>query len=147
MTHTVKLGYIKLGFYEYMVYIEVLSRPKLHPFTSMLNKLGYIKLYISKTRIYRSFSEVPCHLSQCKLPFIYRTARNYFNLLSFVVIASKSIDTSQFLDRQIPFIYRTLWTHWKQSTFHSFAIERRRHCFYYINKIYIVIVKIVLLIL
>ena len=29
--NTVKLGYIKLGFYEYMVYIKVLSRPKLNP--------------------------------------------------------------------------------------------------------------------
>ena len=28
---TVKLGYIKLGFYEYMVYIEVLSRPEHNP--------------------------------------------------------------------------------------------------------------------
>ena len=28
---TVKLGYIKLGFYEYMVYIEVLSRAELKP--------------------------------------------------------------------------------------------------------------------
>ena len=28
---TVKLGYIKLGFYEYMVYIEVLSRPECNP--------------------------------------------------------------------------------------------------------------------
>ena len=28
---TVKLGYIKLGFYEYMVYIEVLSRPERNP--------------------------------------------------------------------------------------------------------------------
>ena len=28
---TVKLGYIKLGFYEYMVYIEVLSRTKRNP--------------------------------------------------------------------------------------------------------------------
>ena len=76
----------------------------------MLNKLGYIELYISKTRIYRSFSEVPCHLNQCKLPFIYRTVRNHFNLLSFVINTSKSIDTSQFLERHIPFIYRILWT-------------------------------------
>ena len=29
--NTVKLGYIKLGFYEYMVYIEVLSRPERNP--------------------------------------------------------------------------------------------------------------------
>ena len=29
--YTVKLGYIKLGFYEYMVYIEVLSRPERNP--------------------------------------------------------------------------------------------------------------------
>ena len=29
--YTVKLGYIKLGFYEYMVYIEVLSRPECNP--------------------------------------------------------------------------------------------------------------------
>ena len=29
--YTVKLEYIKLGFYEYMVYIEVLSRPELNP--------------------------------------------------------------------------------------------------------------------
>ena len=29
--NTVKLGYIKLGFYEYMVYIEVLSRPEHNP--------------------------------------------------------------------------------------------------------------------
>ena len=29
--HTVKLGYIKLSFYEYMVYIEVLSRRELNP--------------------------------------------------------------------------------------------------------------------
>ena len=29
--YTVKLGYIKLGFYEYMVYIKVLSRPELNP--------------------------------------------------------------------------------------------------------------------
>ena len=29
--YTVKLGYIKLGFYEYMVYIEVLSRPERTP--------------------------------------------------------------------------------------------------------------------
>ena len=121
--------------------------PILTPFTSRLNKLGYIELYILKTRIYRSFSEVPCHLNQCKLPFIYQTLRNHFNLLSFVINASKSIDISQFLDRQIPFIYQTLWTHWKQSTFHSFAIERRRHCFYYINQIYIIIVTIILLIL
>ena len=28
---TVKLGYIKLGFYEYMAYIEVLSRPERNP--------------------------------------------------------------------------------------------------------------------
>ena len=28
---TVKLGYIKLGFYEYMVYIEVLSWPERYP--------------------------------------------------------------------------------------------------------------------
>ena len=28
---TVKLGYIKLGFYEYMVYIEVLQRPERNP--------------------------------------------------------------------------------------------------------------------
>ena len=26
--NTVKLGYIKLGFYEYMVYIKMLSRPE-----------------------------------------------------------------------------------------------------------------------
>ena len=96
----------------------------------MLNKLGYIELYILKTRIYRSFSEVPCHLNQCKLPFIYRTVRNNLNLLSFVINTSKSIDTSQFLDRHIPFIYLI---HWKQSTFHSFAIECQRHCFYYSN--------------
>ena len=95
----------------------------------MLNKLGYIKLYISKTRIYRSFAEVLCHLNQCKLPFIYQTVRNNLNLLSFVINTS-TIDTSQFLDRHIPFIYRI---HWKQSTFHSFAIERRCHCFYYSN--------------
>ena len=31
MPYTVKLGYIKLGFYEYMVYIEVLSRPERNP--------------------------------------------------------------------------------------------------------------------
>ena len=43
----------------------------------------------------------------------------------------KSIDTSQFLDPHMPFIYRTLLTQWKQSTFHSFALERRRHSFYY----------------
>ena len=96
----------------------------------MLYKLGYIKLYISKTRIYQSFSEVPCHLNRCKLPFIYQTVLNNLNLLSFVINILKSIDTSQFLDRHIPFIYRI---HWKQSTFHSFAIERRRHCFYYSN--------------
>ena len=29
--YTVKLGYIKLGFYEYMVYIEVLVRPERNP--------------------------------------------------------------------------------------------------------------------
>ena len=29
--NTVKLGYIKLGFYEYMAYIEVLSRPERNP--------------------------------------------------------------------------------------------------------------------
>ena len=29
--YTVKLGYIKLGFYEYMVYIEVLQRPERNP--------------------------------------------------------------------------------------------------------------------
>ena len=29
--YTVKLGYIKLGFYEYMVYIEVLSWPERNP--------------------------------------------------------------------------------------------------------------------
>ena len=31
LTSTVKLGYIKLGFYEYMVYIEVLSRTERNP--------------------------------------------------------------------------------------------------------------------
>ena len=56
------------------------------------------------------------------------------NLLSFMINTSKSIDTSQFLDWHIPFIYRI---HWKQSTFHSFAIERRRHCFYYSNSVMI----------
>ena len=96
----------------------------------MLNKLGYIKLYISKTRIYRSFSEVLCHLNQCKLPFIYQTVWNQLNLLSFVINTSKVINISQFLDRHIPVIYKT---HWKLSTFHSFAIERHRHCFYYSN--------------
>ena len=30
-SNTVKLGYIKLGFYEYMVYIEVLQRPERNP--------------------------------------------------------------------------------------------------------------------
>ena len=30
-SNPVKLGYIKLGFYEYMVYIEVLSRPERNP--------------------------------------------------------------------------------------------------------------------
>ena len=29
--YTVKLGYIKLGFYEYMVYIEVLQSPERNP--------------------------------------------------------------------------------------------------------------------
>ena len=29
--YTVKLGYIKLGFYEYMVYIEVLQRSERNP--------------------------------------------------------------------------------------------------------------------
>ena len=56
--------------------------PNLTPFTSMLNKLGYIKLYISKTQIYLSFSEVPCHVNQCKLPFIYRTVRNHLTIFS-----------------------------------------------------------------
>ena len=50
------------------------------------------------------------------------------NLLNFVINTLKS--TCQFLDWHIPFIY---WIHWKQSTFHSFAIERRCHCFYYSN--------------
>ena len=96
----------------------------------MLNKLGYIELYISKTRIYQSFSEVLCHLNQCKLPFIYQAVWNQLNLLSFVINTSKVMNISQFLDQHIPFIYQT---HWKQSTFHSFAIERHRHCFYYSN--------------
>ena len=29
--YTVKLGYIKLSFYQYIVYIEVLTRPELNP--------------------------------------------------------------------------------------------------------------------
>ena len=79
------------------------------------NKLGYIELYISKTRIYQSFSEIPCHWNQCKLPFIYQSSKssdqNQLNLLSFVINTSKSIETSQFLGRHIPFIYRNTLEH------------------------------------
>ena len=52
----------------------------------MLNKLGYIELYISKTRIYRSFSEVP-------LPFKSM-------LITFHISNSlKSLESSQFRDQ------------------------------------------------
>ena len=52
----------------------------------MLNKLGYIELYISKTRIYRSFSEVP-------LPF--KSMLITFHISN----SSKSLESSQFRDQ------------------------------------------------
>ena len=52
----------------------------------MLNKLWYIELYISKTRIYRSFSEVP-------LPF--RSMLITFHISN----SSKSLESSQFRDQ------------------------------------------------
>ena len=88
--YTVKLGYIKLGFFTNTWCIsKCYQGPNITPFTSMINKLGYIELYISKTQIYRSFSEVPCHWNQCKLPFIYQSSKssdqNQLNILSFVI--------------------------------------------------------------
>ena len=50
------------------------------------NKLGYIELYISKTRIYRSFSEVP-------LPF--KSMLITFHISN----SSKSLESSQFRDQ------------------------------------------------
>ena len=101
----------------------------------MLNKLGYIELYISKTRIYRSFSEVP-------LPF--KSMLITFHISN----SSKSLEFSQFRDQHtdqnqltllnfLTHIYHSYIEHFqhneKQSTFHSFALERRRHSFYYSN--------------
>ena len=60
--------------------------PNITPLTSMLNKLGYIELYISKTRIYRSFSEVP-------LPF--KSMLITFHISN----SSKSLESSQFRDQ------------------------------------------------
>ena len=60
--------------------------PNVTPLTSMLNKLGYIELYISKTRIYRSFSEVP-------LPF--KSMLITFHISN----SSKSLESSQFRDQ------------------------------------------------
>ena len=51
LRHTVKPEYIKHGFYEYMVYIEASARSEQNPIYSMSNKLGYIGLYILKTRL------------------------------------------------------------------------------------------------
>ena len=52
----------------------------------MLNKLGYIELYISKTRIYQSFSEVP-------LPF--KSMLITFHISN----SSKSLESSKFRDQ------------------------------------------------
>ena len=56
LRHTVKPECIKLGFYEYMVYIEALARSEQNPIYSMSNKLGYIELYILKTRLLGRFT-------------------------------------------------------------------------------------------
>ena len=100
----------------------------------MLNKLGYIELYISKTRIhvYRSFSEVPLPFKSMLITFHISNSSISLEYSKFRDQHTK-INWQQFLDRHIPFIYRTLRTQWKQSKFHSFALERRRHCFYYSN--------------
>ena len=85
--------------------------PKLAPFTSMLNKLGYIKLYISKTWLYQSFSEVPCHLDQFKkfkITLIFSVSWSN---------TSKLIETSQFFTD----IYHSYIKH----------IESNQHCFYW----------------
>ena len=63
------LNYSKTRIYQtrflriYGVYQSIRYQgPNVTPFTSMLNKLGYIELYISKTRIYRKFFRGPVSL-------------------------------------------------------------------------------------
>ena len=52
----------------------------------MLNKLGYIELYISKTWIYQSFSEVPLPFKSMLITF-------------YISNSSKSLESSQFRDQ------------------------------------------------
>ena len=98
----------------------------------MLNKLGYIELYISKTRIYRSFSEVP-------LPF--KSMLITFHISN----SSKSLESSQFRDQHSKINWH-FSVSWPTYTIHisntlntmkainiSVSLEHRRHCFYYSN--------------
>ena len=92
-TYTVKLGYIKLGFTNTWCISKCYQGPNLTPFTSMLNKLRYIKLYISKTRIYRSFSEVPLPFKSMLIKFIYQTVRNvYLSILNIYIYIYLNIE-------------------------------------------------------
>ena len=78
----------------------------------MLNKLGYIELYISKTRIYRSFSEVP-------LPF--KSMLITFHISN----SSKSLESSQFRDQHTDRNQLTLLSFLNQ-IYHSY-IEHFKH--------------------
>ena len=105
------------------VYRSVKSGPNVTPLTSMLNKLGYIELYISKTRIYRSF-EVP-------LPF--KSMLITFHISN----SSKSLESSQFRDQHtdrnqltllsfLTHIYHSYIEHFSSNTMKAINISQFR---------------------